>query len=88
MGVEAGPRELGQTDTAWSALEGPQGCQNTQPLKLYKSLWERPFNLSFFATTINQGLYPADSVITNIDSIFDSLILKTRVPLIAVSWTW
>ena len=40
MGVEAGPRELGQTDTAWSALEGPQGCQNTQPLELYKSLWE------------------------------------------------
>ena len=49
MGVEAGPRELGQTDTAWSALEGPQGCQNTQPLELYKSLWERPFNLSFLA---------------------------------------
>ena len=57
MGVEAGPRELGQTDTAWSALEGPQGCQNTQPLELYKSLWEGLSTfLFYFATTINQGL--------------------------------
>ena len=65
MGVEAGPRELGQTDTAWSALEGPQGCQNTQPLELHKSLWERPFNLSSLFCNHPK----ADPVITNIDSI-------------------